>query len=104
VLDATDPAVTSLAQLTGGTSGAIPGAGIRYRITASNVGSSDVTTVVISNATPMNTKYHGAVVAATTQGSVSAPAAGATGTVQATVGTLTPNQSAALTYGVRIDP
>jgi uncharacterized repeat protein (TIGR01451 family) len=86
------------------TTGAIPGACIRYRITATNIGASDVTTVVISNATPMNTKYHGSVVAATSQGSVSAPSAGTAGTVQATVGTLTPNQSAALTYGVRIDP
>ncbi|MDB6060174.1 MAG: hypothetical protein JWM78_277 [Verrucomicrobiaceae bacterium] len=84
--------------------GAIPGACIRYQITATNVGSSDVTAVIISNATPANTKYHATVAATTSRGSVTTPSANTVGTVQATVGTLTPTQTAVLTYGVRIDP
>lgn len=84
--------------------GAIPGACVRYQVTATNIGSANVTTVVISDATPAHTTYHATVGAATTVGSVAAPGAGTTGTVQATVGTLTPNQTAVLTFGVRIDP
>lgn len=85
-------------------SGAIPGACIRYQITAGNVGVADVTTVVVSDATPANTTYHGAAPAAVSQGTVSAPVAGTGGTVQATIGTLTPGQSAVLRFGVRINP
>lgn len=83
--------------------GAFPGACLRYQITATNTGSTAVTSLVISDATPTYTSYHATVPAATTMGTVSAPANGATGTVQATVGTLAPGQSATLTFGVRID-
>lgn len=86
------------------TSGAVPGACVRYEITATNAGGSDITSLVISDATPVNTTYHATVAAASTVGSVSAPANGAVGTVAATVGTLTPTQTAVLTFGVRIDP
>jgi len=85
-------------------SGAIPGACVRYRITATNIGVSDATAVVVSDATPANTTYHGTVAAATTQGSITAPTAGSSGTVQATVGTLAPGKSATITFGVRINP
>lgn len=84
--------------------GAIPGACIRYQITAANVGIANATSVVISNATPASTTYHATVPASVTQGTVTAPGAGSAGTVQATVGTLTPGQSATLSYGVRINP
>ncbi|MFT3736856.1 MAG: hypothetical protein QM776_17900 [Rhodocyclaceae bacterium] len=86
------------------TTGAIPGACIRYQITATNMGVSNVTLVVVSDGTPANTTYHITVPAATTVGSISAPASGAAGTVQATVGTLTPGQFAVITFGVRINP
>lgn len=81
-----------------------PGACVRYRVAAKNVGVANATLVVVSDGTPAHTVYHGAVPAATSQGSVSAPADGASGTVQASVGTLVPGQEAVLTFGVRILP
>jgi trimeric autotransporter adhesin len=84
--------------------GAIPGACIRYRITVTNNGVADVATVVVSDSIPTFTTYHGTIVAASTQGAVTAPAAGAVGTVSVAVGTLTPSQSVVITFGVRIDP
>lgn len=85
-------------------SGAIPGACIRYQITATNVGTANVTSVVVSDATPANTVYTATVAAATTAGSVSAPADGAAGTIQASLGTLAPGQSAVISFGVKINP
>ena len=87
------------------TTGAIPGACIRYQITATNNGNADATGVVISDNTPASTTYSNTVPAATVPvSSVTAPANAATGTVKATVGTLTPSASVVLTFGVRINP
>lgn len=83
--------------------GAFPGACLRYQIVATNTGSTDINSLIISDATPTYTTYHATVPAASTVGTVAAPANGATGTVQATVGTLASGQSATLTFGVRID-
>jgi hypothetical protein len=66
------------------------------------VGSANATTVVVSDATPSYTTLSSA--AASTVGTATGPAAGAAGTVTATIGTLTPGQSAVLTFGVRINP
>jgi trimeric autotransporter adhesin len=100
------------------TSGAVPGACVRYEITASNTGTAAVSSVVINDSTPTNTVYDngsrnatggacgtGAVdaAAATTVGTVSAPACGSAGSVSATVGTLNPGQSAVVTFGVFIN-
>jgi trimeric autotransporter adhesin len=88
------------------TTGAIPGACIRYRITATNNGNANVTGLVISDNTPASTTYFGTNgAAATTLGTIlpAPPATGATGTISATVGTLTPSASAVLTFGVKID-
>ena len=52
------------------TTGAIPGACIRYEITVTNVGSTAVSNVVINDATPANTTSSNAALAATTQGTV----------------------------------
>ena len=84
--------------------GAAPGACVRYRVTITNIGTSDVLSVVVSDATPANTTYHAAVAAATSQGSITAPAAGATGTLSASIGTLAAGASAVVTFGVRINP
>ena len=84
--------------------GATPGACVRYRVTITNIGASDVISVVLSDATPANTTYHAAVAATTSQGSVTAPAAGSTGTVSASVGTLAAGASAVVNFGVRINP
>lgn len=84
--------------------GATPGACIRYRITVTNVGTSDVVSVVLSDATPANTTYHATAAASTTSGTVTAPAGGSTGTISASVGTLAPSAAAVLSFGVRISP
>jgi uncharacterized repeat protein (TIGR01451 family) len=104
---------------------ALPGVCIRYRITATNVGTTDITTVNVNDATPPNTVYDdgsrnaasgtcgtGAVDAAaaavvTPVGGVpvvTAPACNSAGGVSATLGTLTPTQALALTFGVMINP
>ena len=101
------------------TAGAIPGACIRYRVTTTNVGAADADSVVVTDSTPPNSVFddgsRDAVAgacgtgfvdgpAATTVGGITAPACDGTGTVTATVGTLTPSQSAVVTYGVMINP
>jgi trimeric autotransporter adhesin len=84
--------------------GTVPGACLRYRITVTNIGTAAVANVVISDSTPTNTTYHATVPAAASQGSVTAPSAGAVGTTSASVGTLAPGAIATLTFGVRINP
>lgn len=86
------------------TTGAIPGACLRYEITVTNVGTAAVTAVVLDDATPANTTYSGAVAASTTKGTITPPAIGAAGTISANVGTLGPGESAVITFGIRIDP
>lgn len=97
---------------------AAPGACVRYRITATNEGTSNVLTLVISDSTPANTRYHvgaggcpgtfgTAPAAATTLPGVIALTSGACGTsatFQVTVATLLPSQSVVVTFGVQIDP
>jgi uncharacterized repeat protein (TIGR01451 family) len=105
VLDATCDGIPDGAYGTANiTSGAVPGACLRYEITVTNVGSVSVTSVVVDDATPANTTYSNAVPASTTVGTITAPADGATGTVSANVGTLAPGASVVITFGVRIDP
>ena len=100
-----------------GTISAKPGQCVRYRITASNNGTANVTNVVVSDSTPANTVYNtGALcpasstaVAATTVGTIATiPAAGANCSaavsISATIGTLTPSQSAVVTFGVEVNP
>jgi trimeric autotransporter adhesin len=96
-------------------SAARPGACIRYRITITNRGTTNVQSVVVNDATPTDTVYNtgaqcyptpaaaGSAGAATTVGAVAAvPANCAVGTLRYNVGTLTPSQSAVLTFGVQI--
>lgn len=75
---------------------------VLYQITVTNVGSANATSVVVSDATPSYTTLSSA--AASTVGTVTGPAAASAGTVTATIGTLTPGQSAIVTFGVRINP
>ncbi len=87
--------------------GAVPGACIRYRIVAENDGTANITSLVVSDATPTRTTYHtagGTAGAATSVGTIAAPANGTSGTVTATIPTLTPGQTAVITFGVRINP
>lgn len=86
------------------TTGAVPGACIDYQITVQNVGSANATGVTVSDATPSYTVL--STLPATTVGTITppTPAVGAAGTVTATIGTLTPGQSAIVTFGVKISP
>lgn len=86
------------------TTGAVPGACLRYEITVTNVGTASVTNVVVDDATPANTTYSNAVPASTTAGTITTPANGATGTISANVGTLAPGDTVVITFGVLIDP
>jgi uncharacterized repeat protein (TIGR01451 family) len=96
------------------TTGAKPGACVLYQITATNVGTANVTTVVISDATPANTTYNtgavcpaaGTVVAASTiVGAVVTPPTNcAAGTISVAVPTLTPGQTGVVSFGVQINP
>lgn len=84
--------------------GAIPGACVRYRLTATNNGSANVLSLVVSDSTPASTVYSATVPATTSLGTITAPAGGSAGTVSATVGTLTPSASVVIQFGVRINP
>lgn len=91
------------------TTGAIPGACIRYQITATNVGTTNVTGLVVSDGTPSSTTYNvGSTpnpAAVTGVGNtITAPIVNTAGTIQATIPTLTPSASSVITFGVRIDP
>jgi uncharacterized repeat protein (TIGR01451 family) len=82
------------------TTGAIPGACIVYQITVQNAGSANATGVTVSDSTPAFTTVSTAAV--TTVGTVTGPAVGSTGSITATIGTLTPGQSAVVTFGAKI--
>ena len=85
------------------TTGAIPGACIRYEITVTNIGSTPVTGVVINDATPANTTSSNAASASTTVGTITVPGNGSAGVVTANIGVLGPGQSAVIRFNVRID-
>ncbi len=86
------------------TTGALPGKGIRYRITVTNQGSAPATAVKVYDTTPAFTVYTTTVIAATTVGSVTTtPVNGAAGPLEFNVGTLNPGQSAVITFGVIIN-
>lgn len=87
------------------TTGAIPTACIRYRVTATNNGSASANGLVLSDATPVSTTYFATNPAVTVPASpVTAPAAGSVGTISANIGTLTPSAMVVLTFGVKINP
>lgn len=101
-LDATCSGVAGTFVQTNITAGAVPGACVIYQITATNAGTSNITSVVVSDATPAFTVYHNNPPASTTVGTITAPANGTAGTISATVGTLTPGQSAVIVFAVKI--
>lgn len=90
---------------TGPIASAAPGTCIAYRIRATNTTAAGITAVVVNDNIPANTTHRVSCgPAATTVGTITAPADGATGTVSATVGPLAPAQVAEMTFCVRIDP
>jgi uncharacterized repeat protein (TIGR01451 family) len=92
-------------QKTNITTGAVPGACIKYRVVATNLTDEQVTAVVITDHTPSYTTYNAASGTATVSVGViqTVPADGNTGDVIANVGTLAPNGTAVMTFGVKID-
>jgi trimeric autotransporter adhesin len=87
------------------TTGALPGAAIRYRITVRNAGTAQATGVRVFDTTPAFTTYTSTGPAATTLGSVvTVPANGASGNLEFNIGNLNPGQSAVITFGVIINP
>jgi len=101
-LDATCSGVPGTFVQSNITTGAVPGACVIYRLTATNSGTANITSVVVSDATPAFTVYNNNPPASTTVGTISAPANGTAGTISATVGTLTPSQSAVIIFAVKI--
>ncbi len=101
-LDATCSGIAGAFVQTNITAGAVPGACVIYQITATNAGTSNITSVVVSDSTPAFTLYRNTPPASTTVGTIVAPANGTAGTISATVGTLTPGQSAVIIFAVKI--
>lgn len=99
------------------TTGALPGTGIRYRITVTNNSALPITNVVVKDSTPPFTTYFEATptvndigrAAFTKDGGVTytagspIPASGGTGQLVFTIGALTPGQTAYVYFGVKIN-
>lgn len=83
---------------------ALPGQCVLYQIAVTNVGSANATSVVVSDATPTYTTLSSAAASAptTSVGTITGPAAGSSGTISATIGTLAPAQGAVVTFGVKV--
>jgi uncharacterized repeat protein (TIGR01451 family) len=92
---------------------ALPGACVIYQVTAKNVGTANISNLVISDATPAATVYNAGTDCPTTGGThvavssgaeaVSTPSQCATGTISVTVPTLTPGATRILTFAVQIN-
>jgi uncharacterized repeat protein (TIGR01451 family) len=82
-----------------------PGGAIIYRITVTNIGSTDATGIVLYDRTPSHTTYHAAgdSVVSNDSGNESGPAGGSAGDFEFDIGTLTPGQEAIIKFGVKID-
>lgn len=112
-LDGTPDTAYTTANLT---TGALPGTGIRYRITVTNNSMLPVTNVIVNDTTPAFTTYHtGAggtnatgVAVFTTNGTTftagsPVPTNGNAGALGFNIGTLNPGQTAVIYFGVRIN-
>jgi len=87
------------------TTGAVPGASIRYRLTVRNTGTAPTTLVRVFDTTPAFTQYTTNNPAATSIGTVTTtPAHNGTGALEFNIGTLNPGQAAVITFGVTIQP
>jgi uncharacterized repeat protein (TIGR01451 family) len=90
------------------TTGAVPNACIRYKVTTTNISANTVTNVVVQNTIPTFATYQGLSTphpATTTIGTIATtPPDGGMGLFTVNVGTLTAGQSAVLEYGVKIVP
>jgi uncharacterized repeat protein (TIGR01451 family) len=87
---------------------ALPGTCILYRITASNAGTSNITALIVSDATPTDTTQSTlTTVTPGGAGNITEPGVGGTGTIQVDVGAvgpLTPGSSVVVEFGVQIEP
>ncbi len=104
------PAVQATGNLVGD---AIPGSCILYRITATNLGNVNVTSVVINDVVPVNTKLESTPAmpipaisgtpALAGPPTVTAPADGGIGNISTSAFTITPSGNAVLTFGVKVN-
>ncbi|MGZ5569754.1 MAG: beta strand repeat-containing protein [Usitatibacter sp.] len=102
--DGTAPGVYSAAPLAAGPL-TLAGRCLQYQVTGQNTSAANMTLVAISDNIPANTKQINTCGApATSVGAIASPGPGNTGTINATVGTLTPSQSVIVTFCVQIDP
>ncbi len=85
------------------TTGAVPNACIRYEIVVTNTGTTPVSALVINDATPANTVSSNAASAFASQGTITVPANGASGSITANLGALAPGASATIRFNVRIN-
>ena len=87
------------------TTGAAPGACVKYRITVRNVGSTTSTEIKIYDTTPAFTTYIVAPAAAVSAGTVdTVPTVGAAGNFVFNIGSLASGASATATFTVKINP
>jgi uncharacterized repeat protein (TIGR01451 family) len=87
------------------TTGALPGACIRYAITATNNGVSNVNFVQINDDIPANTTYYaGTNPGSVTLGTILTILTGNVSTMTTSPVTLSPGQATSLSFGVRINP
>lgn len=85
--------------------GALPGACIRYKITATNTGTTNLTGVTINDDIPANTTYYaGSNPVSASLGSIVTVLTGQVSTMTTSIPTMTPNQSGTMEFGVRINP
>ncbi|OAM90951.1 DUF11 domain-containing protein [Termitidicoccus mucosus] len=88
---------------------AMPGGQIRYRITVTNVGSADAENIAVNDTVPVHTAYDSSFSATITKGSGSPesftpPSSSGAGTALLfNIGTLSPTQTAVITFAVKID-
>jgi uncharacterized repeat protein (TIGR01451 family) len=91
----------------------VPGSCVLYRVTATNTGSTAVSSLVMTDVTPSFTTYGcdsaspqvvNNCAASATSGTVTEPALGASGVVSVDVGPLAPAAVSVLTFGVKINP
>lgn len=90
-----------------GTLSAKPGDCVFYRITATNVGSVDATSVVVSDVTPtfttINTPATMQIAAAAATAATATPAISGVGPISANIGTLLPAQAAVVIFSVKLN-
>jgi uncharacterized repeat protein (TIGR01451 family) len=103
-LDGNPDGAYSPAQIT---NGALPGRGIRYKITVTNKGTAPATNVRVYDSTPAFTSYTttgpATIVGGSSPSVIGVPSDRSSGALEFNVGTLNPGDSAVISFGVIIN-